>query len=168
MKYRKKPIVVEAYQTNVELDIETLEGVMHARVGDYIITGINGEKYPCKPDIFEKTYELVKENNYEKGKELAPLKALKELKKRYGKNFSLNDDERCRVIETALKRLEELEKAFVSLSKEDEKTKKLLSKEIEKNRALEIIKEKKWLVEDILNAFIENKEKYDLLKEVLL
>ena len=63
MKYRKKPIIVEAYQTDVELDIETLEGVMHASVGDYIITGVNGEKYPCKPDIFEKTYELV--NDYE-------------------------------------------------------------------------------------------------------
>ena len=50
---------IEAYQTNVELDIETLEGVLHASVGDYIITGVNGERYPCKPDIFEKTYELV-------------------------------------------------------------------------------------------------------------
>ena len=35
-KYRKKPVVIEAYQTNVELDIETLEGVLHASVGDYI------------------------------------------------------------------------------------------------------------------------------------
>jgi hypothetical protein len=58
-KYRKKPVVVDAYQTNIEVDIETLEGVMHASVGDYIITGVNGEKYPCKPDIFEKTYEPV-------------------------------------------------------------------------------------------------------------
>ena len=57
MKYRKKPIIIEAYQTNKELDIETLEGTMHASVGDYIITGVNGEQYPCKPDIFEKTYE---------------------------------------------------------------------------------------------------------------
>jgi len=39
------------------LMIETLEGVMRANVGDYIIQGINGEIYPCKPDIFEKTYE---------------------------------------------------------------------------------------------------------------
>ncbi|MBO6247678.1 MAG: hypothetical protein J6N54_02560 [Bacteroidales bacterium] len=58
-KYRKKPVIIEAYQTDKELDIETLEGVMHASVGDYIITGVNGEKYPCKPDIFEKTYEEV-------------------------------------------------------------------------------------------------------------
>lgn len=57
MKYRKKPVVIEAYQTDKELDIETLEGTMHASVGDYIITGVNGEQYPCKPDIFEQTYE---------------------------------------------------------------------------------------------------------------
>jgi len=59
-KYRKKPVVIEAYQTNTELDIRTLEGVMHANVGDYIITGVHGEIYPCKPDIFEETYEEVK------------------------------------------------------------------------------------------------------------
>lgn len=59
MKYRKKPIVIEAYQTDVEMDIETLEGVMHADVGDFIITGVKGEQYPCKPDIFLETYEIV-------------------------------------------------------------------------------------------------------------
>lgn len=58
-KYRKKPIVIEAYKTDVALDIETLEGIMHASVGDYIITGVNGEQYPCKPDIFKKTYEEI-------------------------------------------------------------------------------------------------------------
>ncbi len=58
-KYRKKPVVVEAYQTDKEIVIHTLEGDMTASVGDYIITGVNGEKYPCKPDIFEKTYESV-------------------------------------------------------------------------------------------------------------
>ena len=52
---------IEAYQTDKELDIETLEGIMHASVGDYIITGIHGEQYPCKPDIFEETYEEVTE-----------------------------------------------------------------------------------------------------------
>lgn len=56
-KYRKLPVVIEAYQTDVELDIYTLEGVMHASAGDWIITGVNGENYPCKPDIFSKTYE---------------------------------------------------------------------------------------------------------------
>jgi len=43
--------------------IETLEGEMKASPGDYIIKGINGELYPCKPDIFEKTYEEVVDNN---------------------------------------------------------------------------------------------------------
>ena len=40
-------------------DIKTLEGIMHANYGDYIIKGVNNEIYPCKPEIFEKTYELV-------------------------------------------------------------------------------------------------------------
>lgn len=59
MKYRKRPIVVEAYQTDKEIIVHTLEGDMKASIGDYIITGVNGEQYPCKPDIFEKTYELA-------------------------------------------------------------------------------------------------------------
>lgn len=88
-KYRKKPIVIEAfsydgdlkgsdgeyyipewavkafeeqdmYFDGPELYIKTLEGVHHASVGDYIIQGVDGELYPCKPDIFAKTYELVK------------------------------------------------------------------------------------------------------------
>lgn len=41
------------------MDIYTLEGVMHASAGDYIITGISGEQYPCKPEIFAQTYEEV-------------------------------------------------------------------------------------------------------------
>lgn len=60
-RYRKKPVIIEAYQTYKEMDILTLEGTMHASIGDYIITGIHGEQYPCKPDIFEQTYELVEE-----------------------------------------------------------------------------------------------------------
>ena len=58
-KVRKKPVIVEAYITDKPMDIHTLEGVMHASAGDYIITGVNGEQYPCKPDIFKKTYEIV-------------------------------------------------------------------------------------------------------------
>lgn len=57
-KYRKKPVVVDAVGPITEAeDIETLEGTMRADVGDYIITGVKGERYPCKPDIFEQTYE---------------------------------------------------------------------------------------------------------------
>lgn len=60
-KFRKKPVVIEAYQTDKPMQITTLEGVMSANAGDWIITGINGETYPCKPDIFDKTYERVSE-----------------------------------------------------------------------------------------------------------
>lgn len=78
--YRKKPVTVEAVQwtgenraemcefidpevfeiiPRVGLVIHTLEGDHHASPGDYIIKGVNGEFYPCKPDIFAKTYEAV-------------------------------------------------------------------------------------------------------------
>lgn len=59
-KYRKKPVIIEAYQTDKEMIIHTLEGDMHASVW-IIITGLRGEQYPCKPDIFSKTYEKVEE-----------------------------------------------------------------------------------------------------------
>ena len=59
MKFSKKPIVIEAYQTKEERIIQTLEGPLRAAPGDWIITGIRGEQYPCKPDVFEKTYEPV-------------------------------------------------------------------------------------------------------------
>ena len=58
-KVRKKPIVLNAYITDKELIIDTLEGQMKASPGDWIITGINGEQYPCKPDIFLKTYDII-------------------------------------------------------------------------------------------------------------
>jgi hypothetical protein len=88
-QYRKKPVVIEAIQINSQTEheikewsngavyaspvlepcesnpsgkywqINTLEGVMTADPGDYIIKGIKGEFYPCKPDIFEATYEKV-------------------------------------------------------------------------------------------------------------
>lgn len=56
-KYRKIPVTIEAYQTDEEIEIETLEGVMKANKGDYIIKGVKGELYPCKPDVFKLTYE---------------------------------------------------------------------------------------------------------------
>jgi hypothetical protein len=90
-KYRKKPIIIDAevYRPGLEdgfntysiggqftgyFDkngalpknnripaIKTLEGVMEISEGDYIITGVKGERYPCKPDIFHATYELVED-----------------------------------------------------------------------------------------------------------
>lgn len=89
MKYKKKPVIIDAFQwtggpeqeddpewilnaintgdvwfenpgtDNVKLMIRTLEGIHEATVGDYIIRGIKGEIYPCKPDIFLATYEPV-------------------------------------------------------------------------------------------------------------
>ena len=50
----------EIYKSDkVHLYIKTLEGKMHASINDYIIKGINGEFYPCKPDIFHKTYSII-------------------------------------------------------------------------------------------------------------
>jgi hypothetical protein len=63
-KFRRKPIVVEAYQTDKEVIVETLEGPLRAAPGDWIITGIRGEQYPCKPDVFEETYEPVDDAHY--------------------------------------------------------------------------------------------------------
>lgn len=60
-KVRKKPVIVEAYQTNQVIYIDTLEGQMKAEKGDWIITGVNGEQYPCKPEIFNKTYDVLEE-----------------------------------------------------------------------------------------------------------
>lgn len=80
MRYRKKPVVIEAVQytgtlmnlvelatfmdqeiiaNDGKIEIPTLEGIMTASLGDFIIKGIHGEYYPCKPDIFEQTYEAV-------------------------------------------------------------------------------------------------------------
>lgn len=91
MKFRKKPVTIEAVQISKRMDItspdwfaqavqknkvvlhgmgkftrdepwveiETLEGVMRGNNGDWIIQGVKGELYPCKPDIFEATYEVA-------------------------------------------------------------------------------------------------------------
>ena len=79
-KYRKRPVVIEAEQydgmdplgtaerigeplyaevgdSGIALYVQTLEGPLRVSPGDWIITGVKGEKYPCKPDIFEATYE---------------------------------------------------------------------------------------------------------------
>jgi hypothetical protein len=91
-KFRKKPVVIEARRFDVtskteqealagwcggllrgyrldaedrEIEIQTLEGDMRAEFGDWIIRGIKGEFYPCKPDIFEATYDLVEEKPHD-------------------------------------------------------------------------------------------------------
>lgn len=88
--FRKKPIIIEAFRFTDEtknrvfnwvttnrraafenddfengdpcMYIDTLEGEMKVSIGDWVIKGVNGEFYPCKADIFEKTYEIVKED----------------------------------------------------------------------------------------------------------
>jgi len=59
-KYRQKPIIIEAEQQKNEFTVHTIEGMMNGKPGDYLITGITGEKYPCKKEIFEETYEELK------------------------------------------------------------------------------------------------------------
>ena len=61
----KKPVMVEAVILDSDQIIETLEGPLQGRKGDYLITGIRGEKYPCKPDIFHETYYEVTQDVYE-------------------------------------------------------------------------------------------------------
>ena len=58
-RYRKRPVVIRARQTSEREEIETLEGTMVANPGDFVIEGIKGEFYPCKPDIFAATYEAA-------------------------------------------------------------------------------------------------------------
>lgn len=75
MKYRKKPVTIEAYQTDKDMIVHTLEGPLYASVGDYIITGVNGEQYPCKPDIFAKTYEPANSTGLSFGQAIEAMKA---------------------------------------------------------------------------------------------
>jgi hypothetical protein len=56
---QKKPICIKFVIAQHDFEIETLEGKLKAKKGNYIIMGINGEVYPCKPDIFSKTYEVL-------------------------------------------------------------------------------------------------------------
>jgi len=56
--FRKRPVVISAFQTTEQVKIETLEGLMTAEVGDWIIKGIQGEIYPCKNSIFKATYQV--------------------------------------------------------------------------------------------------------------
>lgn len=58
----KKQVRVTAYKTDKTIYIDTLEGTMKAEPGDWIITGVNGEQYPVKPEIFEKTYTVIEKD----------------------------------------------------------------------------------------------------------
>ncbi|WP_430597398.1 hypothetical protein [Enterococcus sp. AZ177] len=56
----KKPIPVEAYQVNTDTSVNTLEGVLVAKKGDWILTGPNGDKWPVKNKIFKETYDILR------------------------------------------------------------------------------------------------------------
>ncbi len=56
-RYRKRPVVIEAVQISRPMTVETLEGVMRGNPGDWLITGVAGEQYFCKDEIFRKTYD---------------------------------------------------------------------------------------------------------------
>ncbi|MFD2824365.1 PGDYG domain-containing protein [Lacinutrix iliipiscaria] len=56
---RKKPIVIQCYQMNEPFEVETLEGVLTGKKGDWLMVGIDGELYPCDQEIFDKTYNIV-------------------------------------------------------------------------------------------------------------
>jgi len=58
-KFRKRPVIIEAVKLIRAITIKTLEGEMVGNVGDWLITGVKGEQYPCKDDIFQATYEAV-------------------------------------------------------------------------------------------------------------
>ncbi|KKN85757.1 hypothetical protein LCGC14_0275620 [marine sediment metagenome] len=57
--YRKLPVVIHAVQIDCPFEVDTLEGMHTGSPGDFLIKGAHGELYPCKPDIFAETYELV-------------------------------------------------------------------------------------------------------------
>ena len=56
---KKKPVLVGACEMNEDFEVETLEGLMTGKAGDFLLSGVAGELYPCKRDIFLNTYENV-------------------------------------------------------------------------------------------------------------
>jgi len=59
--WRKRPVTIFAAQMDEPFEVETLEGTMRGNAGDYLIRGVAGEFYPCKPNIFHKSYESADE-----------------------------------------------------------------------------------------------------------
>jgi hypothetical protein len=55
--FRKKPVIVSAVHMYCEFYVETIEGIMHGNAGDWLVIGVDGERYPVKDSIFRKTYE---------------------------------------------------------------------------------------------------------------
>ena len=136
-KFVKKPVVVEAIQYNginstevesfvgaklpsvllsvedTQLIIPTLEGDMKVSKGDYIIKGIKGEFYPCKPDVFKQSYNMIKENNG----------ILSEGEKRVRKSFNPSALKRVEnfksITASAIDEIAEIERRVKSASKDN-------------------------------------------------
>ena len=136
-KFVKKPVVIEAIQydgTNIteietfvrgklptimtsdlgaQLVISTLEGDMKVTKGDYVIKGIKGEFYPCKPDIFKQSYNMIKENNG----------VLSEGEKRVRKSFNPSALKRVEnfksITASAIDEIAEVERRVKSASKDN-------------------------------------------------
>lgn len=136
-KFVKKPVVIEAVQYNginitevesfvgaklptvwlsvedTQLVIPTLEGDMKVSKGDYVIKGIKGEFYPCKPDIFKQSYNMIKENNG----------ILSEGEKRVRKSFNPSALKRVEnfksITASAIDEIAEVEKRVKSASKDN-------------------------------------------------
>lgn len=150
-QYVKKPVIVEAYQTDKEEYIETLEGVMKANKGDWIIRGIKGELYPCKPDVFDETY-----NEYDNEINIySDFKEWNKINKRLSKNS---------------RRLIEIEEEY-----ETQSERILTAARVTKDeQGIDVIKEKfggnndktrKKYVEEHLSKLLEEKQELKLQKE---
>lgn len=61
--YVKKPIPVKATQIDIPFKVETMEGILEGKAGDYLVEGIEGELYPCDKEVFENTYVKITDKN---------------------------------------------------------------------------------------------------------
>jgi len=59
-KALKKPIPIQCFQIDEAFEVETMEGVMKGKKGDWLMVGVSGEMYPCDKAIFKKTYSIIK------------------------------------------------------------------------------------------------------------
>lgn len=71
--YRKKPVEIRAKQLEERVSIDTREGVVVGYPGDYLIEGVEGERYPCDPEIFEKTYQEPPERSLTAAKDVGEV-----------------------------------------------------------------------------------------------
>jgi hypothetical protein len=56
---RKRPVIIKAIEMDIDFKVQTIEGIVEGKAGDFLLEGVNGEVYPCKKEIFKKTYRKV-------------------------------------------------------------------------------------------------------------